>query len=309
MPPLSVRLFGKLSVQCNEQIVSGFEASKLREMFCYLLVHRHAPHTRETLAALLWGDSTTAQSKKYLRQTLYEIQRALHPHLPAGENGIFVADADWVNLNPAVDLWLDVAIFEGAFVRVNGTVGAALDDSQAEALRDAVGLYQGDLLEGCYQDWCLYERERLQSDYLMMLDKLMSWSEAHHEYEAGLAYGQRVMRYERARESTHRRLIRLYSLNGDRTSALRQYARCVSALAEELSVAPARRTVELYDRIRADEFESATPTPAVTSVIPEASAVPDLMDHLKELRVVLSETERQVQENIRVVDVALKARR
>lgn len=307
MPTLSVRLFGKFSVRCNERIVSGFEPSKLREMFCYLLVHRDSPHPREMLAALLWGDSTTVQSKKYLRQTLYDIQRALHPHLPADENGIFVADADWVHLNPAVDLWVDVAIFESAFGLVKGTVGAALDDSKAEALREAVGLYQGDLLEGCFQDWCLYERERLQSDYLMMLDKLMNWSEAHQEYEAGLAYGQIVMRYERARECTHRQLMRLYSLNGDRTSALRQYARCVSALAEELSVTPARRTVELYDRIRADEFESATPRAAGTSVSPEASAIPEVMDHLKQLRVVLTETERQVQENIRVVDVALKA--
>ena len=34
-------------------------------------------------------------------------------------------------------------------------------------------VYRGDLLEGCYQDWCLFERERLQNAYLAMLDKLM----------------------------------------------------------------------------------------------------------------------------------------
>src|SRR5262249_56752701 len=107
--------------------------------------------------------------------------------------------------------------------RVFGVHGAEMDGSQAEALRNAVTLYQGDLLEGCYHDWCVYERERLQSDYLSMLDKLMSWCEAHRDYEAGLQYGHRVLRYERARECTHRRLMRLYYLPGDPTPALPQY--------------------------------------------------------------------------------------
>jgi hypothetical protein len=52
------------------------------------------------------------------------------------------------------------------------------------------------------QDWCLGEGERLQSAYLIILDKLMGYCESHQEYEAGMAYGQRIMRYERAREST-----------------------------------------------------------------------------------------------------------
>lgn len=253
---------------------------------------------------------SVSTSKKYLRQTLWEIQKALHKHLPPDANAIFVSDADWVHLNPAAELWLDVAIFESAFAQVNGIRGAVLSDSQAQALRDAVRLYEGDLLEGCYEDWCLYERERLQSDYLVMLDKLMSWCEAHHEYEAGLAYGQCVMRYERARECTHRRLMRLYYLVGNRTAALRQYARCVTTLANELNVTPARATVELYDQIRADKFEteaasSAAPGPPSEST---TAPLPVVMDHLKQLRVVMTETQRQLQENIQAVDVALKAR-
>jgi hypothetical protein len=38
-----------------------------------------------------------------------------------------------------------------------------LNEAQAQLLKDAVNLYCGDLLEGWYQDWCLFERERLQS--------------------------------------------------------------------------------------------------------------------------------------------------
>lgn len=40
--------------------------------------------------------------------------------------------------------------------------------------------------------------------YLAMLDKLIVYCEAHHKYEAGLACGNRILRYDRARERTHR---------------------------------------------------------------------------------------------------------
>jgi two-component SAPR family response regulator len=93
-----------------------------------------------------------------------------------------------------------------------------------------VALYHGDLLEDWFQDWCLYERERLQNIYLAALDKLMDYCEASRDYDAGLAYGTRILRHDLARERTHRRLMRLYYLAGDRTSALRQYDRCVQIL-------------------------------------------------------------------------------
>ena len=307
MSELSIRLFGKLSVSYNSEIVRGLESCKVREMFCYLLLYRSSPHPRESLAGLLWGESSSAQSKKYLRQTLWEIQRALQQVLPARDGGIFLSDAEWLYLNPSIQLWLDVAHFERASTLVQGVDGADMDETQTEALRGAIQLYQGDLLEGSYQDWCLYERERLQSDYLTMLDKLMRWCEAHRDYEAGLAYGHRVLRYERARECTHRCLMRLYYLAGDRTAALRQYRRCVAALAEELEVKPAKHTIELYDQIRADDLETlAGPSRLPASMTGrDARSHPELIQQLGRLRERLNEIQRQVQQDIRALDAIL----
>ncbi len=61
-------------------------------------------------------------------------------------------------------------------------------------------LYRGDLLEGWYQEWCLFERERLQNAYMLMLDKLMGYCEAHSEYEQGLVYGDLILRLDHASE-------------------------------------------------------------------------------------------------------------
>ena len=310
MRQLRIRLFGKLSVRSNGQPVEGFEGCKCREIFSYLLLNRHIPHPREALAALLWGDSTTSQSKKYLRQTLWQIQTNLQQQTRAGTPGLLLADDDWVQVNPTADLWLDVATFESAYNKARGVQGDVLDASQAEALREAVGLYRGDLLEGCYRDWCLHERERLQSNYLIMLDKLMSWCEVNRHYEAGLCYGQVALRFERARESTHRRLMRLYYLAGDRTSALRQYARCAAALSEELGVDPARRTTQLYEQIRADEFRNSVSVPVTSRLVPEplTPPLPEVVNHLHQVRAALADIQRGLQRDIQVVDLALESR-
>jgi DNA-binding SARP family transcriptional activator len=302
MPALTIQMLGRFCVRRNKETVNVLDAGKLQEMFSYILVFRDSPHSRERLAALLWGDSPTAQSKKYLRQALWQIQSTFGAD--RGQGRIFNVEPDWVSFNPDFNMGLDVATFEKAFSVVREIAGGELNESQAQILDQAIQLYQGDLLEGWYQDWCICERERLQTNYLIMLDKMMSYCEAHERYETGLAHGLRVLRYDRARESTHRRLMRLHYLAGNRTAALRQYKHCIAALNEELGVKPSRRTVALYDQIRLDELRASAARPAV-SPNGDLSVLPKVIDHLKHVRQVLIKIHGQVQKDIKAVEEAL----
>ncbi len=157
-------------------------------------------------------------------------------------------------------------------------------------------LYRGGLQESWYHDWYLYERERLQHLYLILLDKLMDYCEARGEFEAGLVYGALILRCERARERTHRRLMRLFYASGDRTAALRQYERCVAALKEELGVEPAKRTVALVEQIRADQLQplNAEQVAYSPASVPATSRVPDMATNLTRLQTALDEVQRQL---------------
>jgi DNA-binding SARP family transcriptional activator len=68
MSQLSVRLFGRLSACCDEQVVHGLNASMVQEPFCCLLLHRDRPHPREAVASLLWGDTSTGELSETLRR-------------------------------------------------------------------------------------------------------------------------------------------------------------------------------------------------------------------------------------------------
>ena len=309
MSRLSIQLFGKFCVRRNEQVLEGFDARKVQELFCYLLLHRNHSLPRETLAGLLWPDTTTIQSKKNLRQALWQLQSALGSQTEPLNDRVLLVEPEWVQLNLEANFWLDVVIFEKAFDLVQKVPGHELDAQRVQVLQDAVQLYEGPLLEGWYQDWCLLERERLQNMYLTMLDKLMSYCEARHDYVTSLLYGMRIMCYDRARERTHRRLMRLDYLLGDRAEALRQYERCATALDEELGVRPSKSTVALYKQIQADQLDEPKSIVVLRETDPSIKAVtPSLLEVLGKLTYLqetLADLQTQIQQSIQQVELVL----
>lgn len=309
MNGLQVTLFGRMSVMWAGQEVAGLEAKKVQELLAYLLVSRSRTHTREALAELLWGDRTPAQSRKYLRQALWQLQSALDSASTGGGQWLDV-DPEWIRLEPSPALWLDVAEMEQAYLQAQGTAGGELDDARTRALEHAAQLYQGDFLDGCYQDWCIFERERLQNIYLSILDKLAQCCEVRQRYEAGLAYGAEALRYDRARERTHRRMMRLYYLAGDRTGALRQFDQLVATLKAELDVTPSQRSILLWEQIRADYLEDTPPSaPGGRPSRPELdrssnAAVKDALQRLRQLQITLAAAQRQVLHEITLIEFA-----
>jgi DNA-binding SARP family transcriptional activator len=245
-------------------------SAKALELLCYLLLHRERGHTRETLAALLWPEAAESLAKKYLRQAIWQLHARLASRTrpapaPAEPEALLIMRPGWIRVNPQAAWWLDVAAFERAYDICRDTPGVELADAQAQGLEAAVALYRGDLIEAWYQDWCSYERDRLQLTYLAMLEQLMGYCEARQHYAKGVAYGQCILRFDPARECTYRKLMRLYYRAGDRTTALRQYDRCAAAMAKHFSLQPSRETVALYHQVRTDRLEHSprqAPAPA-----------------------------------------------
>jgi DNA-binding SARP family transcriptional activator len=299
MSQLRISLFGRFCVQCDDQLAEGFEIQKVQELFCYLLLHRDRPHPREKLADLLWSSSSSAQAKKYLRQTLWQLQSMLEQAGPAGKT-VLLVESDWLQVNEAAELWVDATEFERAFARVKGRRGGEMDSAQARTIRRAVRSYQGDLLENWYQDWCIFERERLQNIYLSLLDKLMGYCEARADYDSGISYGFEILRNDPARERTHRRLMRLHYLSGDRTGALRQYQRCAVILAKELDIEPAARTKILYQQIQGDH--PLAPRPASRAAASNSDyttlSLSEIRDHFLLLCDTLIVAQQQVDHDI-----------
>lgn len=247
---LKVFLFGRFRIQLGNEILKWRSSVKSQELLCYLLLNRNRSHFRETLASILWDNVSTSQSKQYLRRALWQCQSTLSNWMPSSPKTVILTEGDWIRINPDVDLWVDANYFYATCTQVQGISDKELDIETRRQLCEAVHLYRDSLLEGWYQDWCLFERERYRHLLLNSLDKLMLYSECAGEYEMGIAYGTRILQLDQAREHTHRRLMRLYYLLGNRTDALRQYDKCQLVLHEELGIQPDQTTTDLYEEFR-----------------------------------------------------------
>lgn len=248
---VDAQLFGRPSVTILDRPYHLQENQRSHELFAYVLLHGGKPQHREKLSDRLWGEINEGRSKQYLRKALWQLNNCFRDceEPPA----LLAADGQWIQLSPSLELTLDIRELECALTETQNVPGAMLSDDQAAHLQRAVSHCKGDLLEGWYAEWCLYERERLQQLYLNGIDKLMGYCEVHGFYELGIAYGHIILQHDYLREHAHRQMMRLRYQSGDRVGALHQYEQCAAALASELSIEPSERTRRLYEQILLDQ--------------------------------------------------------
>ncbi len=262
-PPLSIHLLGEFQLVSSGTPITTVDWPRLQSLLAYLVLHTTAPQSRTHLAFLLWPDSTEAQAHTNLRHLLHRLRRALPT-----PNNFLRAEKQTLQWQPDAPWTLDVADFERAVAR------AEQAEKQAEVqlvLEQAVELYRGDLLPGCYDEWILSERERLRHLFLDVLERLTLLLEQKRDYQAAIRAAQRLLRHDPLHEATYRHLMRLYALTGDRAAALRTYHTCATVLERELATEPGPATREAYEqlvRIGSSPVRLATPMPTLAAVAP-----------------------------------------
>lgn len=321
MSNFKVCLFGKLSIQDSYEMRHGLDTQKVQQLLCYLLIFRHKAHSRERLAGILWGENSTIHSKKYLRQALWMLQGALETVATFDKTPLLLTDDNWISLNPQAKYWLDVAEFEEAYKKIHSISAPAnlIDPQCVEMLRNAVNLYSGDLLEGWYDDWCIFERDRLQNIYLAILESLAAYCEICQDWQSGLNYCLHILRNDRAFEPAHVQMMRLYYLSGNRTKALRQYEYCTAVLKEELNVTPSRKTRELYHRMRSEQFDlqhnilaqnmdidTRNKTKSQFELLQSTDPLYEALNHVRQLQGELSSVQSLLQNYIQKLEQALQ---
>lgn len=294
-----ITLFGKFNVECDEKRAPGFDALRIQELFSYLLLSKNHPQPRELLSETLWANEPFDRSRKKLRQTLWRLRSALKNDEALSEP-ILLIDNDCIQINPPPGFWIDTMEFEKVFNLVNGKRIHELDEGDLGVMQIAANSYRGDLLEGWYQDWCFFERERFQSMHLLLLDKIVQYCEFHQKFDMGLTYGVEILRHDHAYERAHCQLMRLYYMTGNRTQALHQYQNCKKALQDELGIEPSGKTKRLYEQIRLDTSPSSIERKkeVFKAKVVTNPALGDLMCRLEEVSNTLGRFENQIHEEI-----------
>jgi DNA-binding SARP family transcriptional activator/tetratricopeptide (TPR) repeat protein len=245
---LEVLLFGGFQLRRHGEALPPIPSRAARSLFAYLVVNRGTRHPRERLASEFWPELPATRARRRLSHTLWQIQDALG-EASTDPDHLEVA-ADTLAVRSDADFRVDVEEFERGLDRLRSRRSEGRGRSRDLAdLEAVVDLYQGDFLAGHYDGWVVDEHQRLEHRYLDALIWLVELARSHGAYEDALTYARRLTNQDPLREDAHREVMRLSTLLGRTSDALRQYERCRAVLADELGTAPSVATEQLHDRI------------------------------------------------------------
>ncbi len=228
---LEAHLFGSPEFRQDGEALPRLATHKTTSLLAYLILHKHSPHSREKLAALLWGDVPDERARRSLRTALANIRRIIGHEL-------LVTDRQTVQINPGIPVWADAH-------ELSKIADSAAQEEVAN-LQYAIDLYRGDLLADFYDDWILRERDHYQALYLDLLLRVTQLMRSRSDYGSAIEYAERALESDPANERAHQHLMFCRLASGDRTGALRQYEKCRLLLQEELAAEPSPETTALY---------------------------------------------------------------
>ena len=249
MTGLDISILGPFSASAGTAIQHKLESNKVRALFAYLVTEMDRPHSRETLAEMLWPESAAQSGLANLRYALADLRKVIgdeDAHPP-----YLIISRDSLQFNAESSFKLDALEF-----------ATLLKADDIEVIKRGVALYRGDFLahfpsidSNPYEDWLLIKREHFKRQVIEALGLIADHHEQRGEYQHALPFARRQVELEPWLEEAHQQLMRLLALDGQRSAALAQYESCRRVLASELDVEPMPETTRLYESIRDGTLE------------------------------------------------------
>jgi DNA-binding SARP family transcriptional activator len=240
MASLELRLLGVPEVRLDGKTVVLTRRSAVA-LLAYLAV-AGGSHPRELLTALFGGDGSEDQARRRLSNALADLRQQLASCL--------LSSWHIVGLRPDLDFKSDVQSFNSLLMR-------ARESGDADALRAAADLYQGEFLAGLsltgapdFEMWLLLHRESYHAQFVQTLEGLVGSAMRRSAWADGAWAAQRLVELEPWHEEAHRQLMRFLAGSGQRHLAVAQFEICRRLLREELDSEPSDETLAVYEELK-----------------------------------------------------------
>lgn len=238
---LKLKLLGGLSLSVNDIPITGLVSQKAEILLAYLAMEPRE-HGRESLATLLWEDSSQEQALANLRTLLASLKKHIAPCLLVTQKTLGLA--------PSAPTWVDA-------LELQQTLSPKTLTKNIPQTENALALYEGEFLAGVYprdsrelENWIQQTRDELRQSVLVAHQQLADHFLNHAQYAEAIPHAHALLRGEPTNEAHHRLLMNLLARSGQREAALAQYESCVRLLDEQMGLAPEPETTALAERLR-----------------------------------------------------------
>lgn len=214
----------------------------------YLLYEaRHQKLPREKMAAILWETSDDKAARYNLRYNIWTINKVMADRSKAER--FIEADRSSLAFSASFALSSDCDDLV--------SLSKARDEAVLVRIKDSCGInyLEGFYIKDCnyFNDWVFFQRERLQKNYSLVLERLRVLYDEKKDHDRGIGVLEEMLALNPYDEQVYGLLIRILLEKGDRVGALNRYNQCINVLREELNIAPLDSTKALYDLIHSSK--------------------------------------------------------
>lgn len=235
--PLSIALFGVMEVRVHGTPLAHLRSRQSLWLLALLTLRHPRPSGREWLAGTLWPNSEPSRALSNLRVALSELRSALG------------SERHRIISHNTTELSLDLTAAEVDVLKFD----AAIANGQHQALSQAVSLYRGPLLQACFEEWVVPEREERDSNCLQALLRLAEAAVQIRDHATAMNYYRWATRLDPLADAPRRGWMEALAKSGDTNAALQVYREFRDSLRRDDPYAiPDEQTTALYNRLRVE---------------------------------------------------------
>ncbi|MEW6284563.1 MAG: BTAD domain-containing putative transcriptional regulator, partial [Candidatus Eremiobacterota bacterium] len=248
-PPL-LRLYslGAFEVYCGDEPIPprSWRSQKIRYLLACLAAHSR-PVSEDLLMEEFWPEDPDDKARQSLNQAASVLRRVLRPSDRPGDDFILRVPGG-LQLNPQLARWHDLDELRRGLAEASRLEAAGTLSEAAERWRGVFRLWRGDYLEGCYMEWALALRSRLDRELIEAVCKLAVAALQQGRPQEGLEYARRVLDSDPCCQEAHLAVMQANLAVGRPEEAVRQYEVCCRALRRDLGMEPGIPILEAHQR-------------------------------------------------------------
>lgn len=233
-PVLRIVSFGGLQIYWGGSPIAEdvWRGPLVKYLFAFL-ARTARPIPENQILEAFWPDGHE-NSKRRLSGALSSIRRALNLATGLSLDPV-VRSRNFYALHEELQVWYDLREFTEA-------------QAQCDWARMQV-LYQGPYLEGCYLEWAVTERGRLEDQWVQALLQMAGATLEKHPEQA-LEAVQKAVAIDPLQPAVQVMLLKAYLKLGQPERAVREYERLRQLLRHEMGLEPSLELMECYHRAR-----------------------------------------------------------
>ncbi len=248
---LTINLLGAVEIvrdPARAFAADAWRTKRSRDLFCFVASRPHRRTSKDFIIEAFWPDTDLRTAEKNFYPTMSHIRKALNSNQPLRQNFLVYRDAEYM-LNPECSYRIDIEEFDRLVAEGEAARRRMELEAAANYFEQAVALYRGEFMQGCYDEWAEEQRAYYREQYVRLLETLAKAAHKSGDWSLSLRLALSILRDDPFREDAHSMVMRAHAALGNRVAVREQYEELRRLLLKELGVEPTSETRKVYREI------------------------------------------------------------